>query len=112
MLYKICQTVSSSFTKHKESNSYLPYCIIKQKGGCPRKQKYKDYKIRGLLKQYVNQYFSNQYLNFCGNGIASTKDELCEDDITKLCLECYKIGCTSKYYDGCALESEEKQHLI
>ncbi|CAD8102918.1 unnamed protein product [Paramecium sonneborni] len=107
---KTCETASISLVQHEECNSYLQHCTVKQEGGCTRKQRCQDYKIKEACQtdsenaeciwdDNLNQCFFNQCFDFCGNGIVSTKDEYCDDGNYLPYDGCYKcevqcpLGC-------------------
>ncbi|CAD8214880.1 unnamed protein product [Paramecium octaurelia] len=144
---KICQRAQVTLVTHEECNSYLPSCTVKENGGCTNKQSCQDYQIKEACQTdsanyeciwdtNINKCFSNQCINYCGDGIVTDQDEQCDDGNYlpydgcykcqvqcpqgcnickgKQCQECNKNGwqlvegvCTSKCGDGYVVGSEQ-----
>ncbi|CAD8186927.1 unnamed protein product [Paramecium octaurelia] len=102
---KSCDTASISITEYLECNAYFPGCTAKQGGGCTKKQKqacYTDSENQECIwDDYLNQCFSNQCIDSCGDGIISSKEEECDDGNYLPYDGCYKcqiqcpLGCNS-----------------
>ncbi|CAD8213956.1 unnamed protein product [Paramecium pentaurelia] len=144
---KTCGTASVSLNKYLECNEYFPNCTVKQGGGCTKKQTCENYQIKEacftdseniecIWDDYLNQCFSNQCMDFCGDGVVSSKEEECDDGNYlpydgcykcqvqcpqgcnvcngRICEDCQKKGwllingvCTSKCGDGYTVGSEQ-----
>ncbi|CAD8196437.1 unnamed protein product [Paramecium octaurelia] len=109
---KTCQTASVSLTNYLECNSYLPYCTVKLEGGCTKKQNCQDYTIKEacysdneneecIWDEYLGECFSNSCIDFCGDGIISSKEEQCDDGNYLPYDGCYK--CQIQCQQGCNL---------
>ncbi|CAD8091667.1 unnamed protein product [Paramecium primaurelia] len=107
---KTCQTAQISLTKYEECNSYLPFCTVNQNGGCIKKQLCQDYQIKEacytdsenvecIWDIYLKKCFSNQCIDFCGNGIVFSQDEQCDDGNYLPYDGCYK--CKIQCPQGC-----------
>ncbi|CAK77394.1 unnamed protein product (macronuclear) [Paramecium tetraurelia] len=107
---KSCKTASTSLIKHQECNAYFPTCTVKQGGGCANKQNCQNYQIKEACKidsengeciwdDYLNQCFSNQCTDFCGDGIVSSIEEECDDGNYLPYDGCYK--CQIQCPQGC-----------
>ncbi|CAK70855.1 unnamed protein product (macronuclear) [Paramecium tetraurelia] len=107
---KSCKTASNSLIKHYECNAYFPTCTVKQGGGCANKQICQNYQIKEACKidsengeciwdDYLNQCFSNQCMDFCGDGIVSSIEEESDDGNYLPYDGCYK--CQVQCPQGC-----------
>ncbi|CAK74564.1 unnamed protein product (macronuclear) [Paramecium tetraurelia] len=107
---KSCETASVSIIEYQECNAYFPSCTAKQGGGCTKKQKCQNYQIKEacytdsenlecIWDDYLNQCFSNQCIDFCGDGIISSREEECDDGNYLPYDGCYKcqIQCPLGY---------------
>ncbi|CAK72888.1 unnamed protein product, partial (macronuclear) [Paramecium tetraurelia] len=107
---KTCGTASISLTKYQECNAYISTCTAKQGGGCTIKQHCHNYQIKEacytdsenvecIWDDTLNQCFSNQCIDFCGDGIVSSKEEECDDGNYFPYDGCYK--CQIQCPQGC-----------
>ncbi|CAK78577.1 unnamed protein product, partial (macronuclear) [Paramecium tetraurelia] len=117
---KTCQTAHLSLTKYEQCNSYLPYCTVKQDGGCARKQSCQDYQFKEACQIdkedfeciwdiHINKCFSNQCIDFCGDGIVSSQDEQCDDGNYLPYDGCY--NCEYQCSLGC-IQCEKDNHCV
>ncbi|CAD8103948.1 unnamed protein product [Paramecium sonneborni] len=108
---KSCETAPVSLIKYSECNAYLQFCTVKSsQRGCIKKQSCQNYIIKEacifdseniecIWDDNLNQCFSNQCIDQCGDGIVSSKEEVCDDGNYLPYDGCYK--CQLQCPQGC-----------